>query len=199
MKSYIIYLIRHGKCTNDEDVVYYGKTDVSLTEEGKELLRERRAEEEYPDVDVIYTSPMKRCTETLDILYPDREYITVENLKECDFGDFDGKSSNELMENEDFHEWLRGKTPPNGETTQDFVKRSVVAFAQIVEDIMKRGEQRAVVCTHGGNIMGILSVCGIPEAPFSNWTCDNGGGYTLRITPSIWMRGYKAEVIEKIL
>ena len=32
----------------------------------------------YPDVDVIYTSPMKRCTETLDILYPDREYVTVE-------------------------------------------------------------------------------------------------------------------------
>ena len=201
MKTYRIYLLRHGKCSSDsEDVVYYGcQTDVPLTEEGVELLRERRAEEPYPDADVFYCSPLTRCKQTMEILYPDQEYTVVENLKECNFGEFDGKSSNQLINDERFKEWLKGGTPPGGESTKEFVQRSVVCFAQIVEDMMRNGKHQAVIVAHGGTIMSILATCGIPEAPFSEWTCDFGGGYTLLVTPSIWMSGYKAEIIEKIL
>lgn len=59
---------------------------------------------------------------------------------------------------------------------------------------MKTGTTSAVICTHGGVIMTLLTLVGLPELPMYEWMTANGAGYTLRITPGIWMRGQKAEV-----
>ena len=50
----------------------------------------------------------------------------------------------------------------------------------------------------GGVMMTILSAYGLPKAPFYDWMCEPGFGYSLRITPSLWMRGMVAEVYETL-
>ena len=68
-------------------------------------------EYEYPKVQRVYSSPMKRCIETAEIIYPYRELQIVENMTELDFGEFDGKSVQELIDRDDYKEWLKGGTP----------------------------------------------------------------------------------------
>ena len=198
MKTYKIHLIRHGLEKPEGVIRYVGKTDLPLTSRGREQIKQLDGRGIYPYAQRLYSSPLKRCVETLGIIYPDNEIFTVDNLSECDFGEFENKTAEELKELPAFSDWLSGGCPPGGETTDEFVKRSVVAFAKTVEEIMRDKVTDSVFCLHGGNIMAILSVCGLPELPFNEWVCAPGRGYTLRITPSVWMRGYKAEVIGKI-
>ena len=63
---------------------------------------------------------------------------------------------------------------------------------------MKTDVTSAAIVTHGGVIMTILSAFGIPELPMPEWRIPSACGYTVRITPSIWMRGQKVEVIAEI-
>lgn len=52
---------------------------------------------------------MLRCTQTADILFPDTDGEIMDELRECDLGEFDGKSISELKDNESFLGWLEGK------------------------------------------------------------------------------------------
>lgn len=198
MKTYRFNLIRHGRIVDSDDVYYYGKTDLELTQSGIKQLNQNLEKEIYPYCERLYCSPMKRCRQTADIIFPGMEMNIVDGLSECDFGDFEGKRILDLQGTPEFSKFIGGEAPPNGESGEAFIKRSVVAFAKLVEDCMRDGVRNTSVVAHGGTIMAILSVCGIPQLPFNEWICEYGHGYTLLVTPSIWMRGYKAEVIAEI-
>ncbi len=197
MKTYLIHLIRHGRESAEGVVRYIGRTDLPLTAKGRQELTDMVAEEPFPSVQAVYTSPLLRCRQTVEILYPEHTPVVEQGLTECDFGEFEDKTPQELKDDPRYTEWLSGGTPPGGETGERFFKRSVVAFAKIVEQAMKEGTTDVAVCCHGGSIMAILAQCGIPERTPSDWFCPPGHGYTLRVTPGIWMRGYKAEVIAR--
>jgi alpha-ribazole phosphatase len=197
MKTYKIHLIRHGRESAPGVVRYIGKTNLPLTARGREELIQMVDEEPFPFVEAVYCSPLLRCRQTVEILYPEHEPIIEEGLSECDFGEFEDKTPEELKDNPDYAQWLSGGTPPGGESGEQFFKRSVVAFAKIVEEAMKKGQTDIAVCCHGGSIMAILAQCGLPERTPSDWICAPGHGYTLRVTPGVWMRGYKAEVYAK--
>ncbi len=197
MKTYKVHLIRHGRESAKGVVRYIGVTDVPLTAKGREELEQMVAEEPFPPVQAVYSSPLRRCTQTLEILYPHLTPVIEDNLRECDFGAFEDKTPEELKDDPAYAQWLSGGTPPGGESGEQFFKRSVVAFAKIVEEAMKKGETEIGVCCHGGSIMAILAQCGLPQRTPSDWICSPGGGYTLLITPGVWMRGYKAEVIAR--
>ena len=47
-------------------------------------------------------------------------------------------------------------------------------------------------------IITLLSVYGLPQAKPFEWVCDNGYGYSLRVTPMLWMRDKVAEVYDLI-
>lgn len=70
MKSYVIHFIRHGAIDETLSGKYIGVTDVSLSEEGKKALRQLAENYSYPKTQVVFTSPLKRCTETCQILIP---------------------------------------------------------------------------------------------------------------------------------
>ena len=70
MKSYVIHLIRHGAIDETLSGKYIGTTDPSLSDKGRAALRKLAYESEYPDVKVVFSSPLKRCTETCKILFP---------------------------------------------------------------------------------------------------------------------------------
>ena len=199
MKTYRIHLIRHAEIAETAQGKYIGHTDVSLPEDSKEKARRLASDKIYPYADAVFTSPLKRCTETAAILYPDIKAVPIEELIECNFGEFEGKTADDLRENEDFAGWLAGKNaPPFGESSRDFGARVITAFEKIADGMMKSGVPDVAIITHAGVMSAILAAYGIPEAPMHEWITPNCCGYSVRLDPSIWMRGKKFEVYSKI-
>lgn len=201
MQSYVIHLIRHGLTEANISGKYAGVWDIPVCKEGFEKLYYLRNFHEYPPVAEYYSSPLKRCIQTCDVIYPKIQPIVIDDLKECNFGDWEGKTTEELSDNELYLKWMnRGSdiVPPNGESWSAFYKRIGAAFENIVESMMRRKVTSASVFTHGGVIMTILSMYGIPRAGFYEWMVDNGCGYSVRITPGLWMREKVIEIYDKI-
>lgn len=201
MQSYTIYLIRHGAIEETLRGHYIGSTDVRLSEKGRAALKKTAEEIGYPYAERIYSSPLQRCTETCSIIYPSREIRTVGALSECSFGDWEGKSASELAGDPMFAQWLQNsdKTPaPNGESGKQFASRVCKSFERLVEELSASGAKTAAVITHGGVIMTILSVYGLPQAESYRWRMDNGYGYAVRITPMLWMRDRVMEVYDTV-
>jgi len=98
MKSYQIHLIRHGITDGNLAGQYIGSTDLPLCSAGEEQLRTLAEKYEYPAAEAYFVSPMKRCIETLDIIYPEANGIAIDGLRECDFGAFEGMTAAELQQ-----------------------------------------------------------------------------------------------------
>ena len=201
MKSYIIHFIRHGSIYDTLAGKYIGTTDAPLSDRGRMDLRKLDYEYKYPGTQVVFTSPLKRCTETAKILYPEQNPLVIDNLSECNFGEWEGKTADELKNDPDFEKWLAGDSsvkPPRGESNADFTRRVCKMFESIVEGLMKTGTTESVIVTHGGVIMTLLAVYGLPQAKPFEWTIDNGFGYSLRVTPVLWQRDKVCEVFQTI-
>ena len=96
MKTLKIHLIRHGLTDGNLNGQYIGRTDLPLSGIGVKELNRQKEEMDYPKVDKVYTSPMLRCRQTANILYPAKDAVVIDNMKEIDFGVFEGKTANEL-------------------------------------------------------------------------------------------------------
>ena len=201
MKSYTIHLIRHAYTKGNLEGRYIGHTDESLCKEGIDQLNTMLKDYNYPKADVIFSSTLKRCIETAKIIYPDKNPIEMRGFDECDFGEFENLTAEELAPHEEFKEWLSGgpdARPLNGESNQEFSTRVCDTFIKTVEGLIKTGTTSCAIFTHGGVIMSILSAFGLPELPMTEWLCPSACGYTVRITPSLWSKTRKAEVINDI-
>lgn len=201
MKSYVIHFIRHGSIDETLSGKYIGTTDVSLSDKGKMSLKKLNFDYVYPQVPVVFTSPLKRCTQTCKILFPNIKPLVIDALSECNFGEWEGKTAEELKTDPDFEKWLAGDNsvkPPRGESNDDFVRRICKMFESIVEGLMKTGTTECAIVTHGGVIMTLLAVYGLPQAKPFEWTMDNGFGYSLRVTPLLWQRDKVCEVFSAL-
>ena len=201
MKSYIIHFIRHGAIDETLSGKYIGTTDVPLSDKGKMDLKKLDYEYRYPGTQVVFTSPLKRCTETCRILYPEQNPLSIANLSECNFGEWEGKTAEELKSDPDFEKWLAGDNsvkPPRGESNADFTRRICRMFESIVEGLMKTGTTESVIVTHGGVIMTLLAVYGLPQRQPFEWAMDNGCGCSLRVTPMLWQGEKVCEVFQTI-
>lgn len=196
MRTLKIHLIRHGATDANYDGRYIGcKTDLPLAPEGLNELRLLKDDIDYPEIERLYSSPMLRCRQTGAVLYPDFELFTVEELKEYDFGSFENKTAAELESNPNFIPWTSGRlsAPPGGEDNSEFIKRICVGFNKIVLDMIESGLTESAVIMHGGAIMMLLGVSAVPRSKPVEWTADNGRGYSVRVTPSLY---HKSGVIE---
>ncbi len=201
MKTYTVYLIRHALTQGNLEGRYIGQTDEELCKEGIAQLEKMKNDYGYPYPDVVFTSGLKRCKQTAAILYPDKTPIEMRGFEECDFGEFEGHTAEELEKYEEFSQWLSGgedATPLNGESNKDFATRVCNCFDKTVDGLIKTGTQSAAIITHGGVIMSILAAYGVPELPMTEWLCPSACGYTIRITPSLWSKIRKVEVINEV-
>ena len=201
MKSYVIHLIRHGAIDETLSGKYIGTTDPPLSDKGKLALKKLAFTHAYPQPPVVFTSPLRRCTQTCAVLFPERKPLVIANLSECNFGEWEGKTAEELKDSEDFQKWLAGDNsvkPPRGESNADFVRRICKMFESIVEGLMKTGSTECAIVTHGGVIMTLLAVYGLPQAKPFEWAMENGCGYSVRVTPMLWQRGKVTEVFSRV-
>lgn len=173
-----LYLIRHGATGGNMQRRYVGTTDERLHPEGTALLQDKRTVMELPDVRQVYVSPMRRCLETAQILFPGSRYIEVEELKECNFGDFEYHNYEELNGNTAYQKFIDSKGEsgfPGGESRNDFQKRCIRGFEKIIWDINYGTD--AVIIAHGGTIMSILDSYSYPHRDYYDWQPENGGGF----------------------
>ena len=107
MESKIV-LIRHGITVGNEQHMYYGSTDVSLSERGMHLLEKQRDEGVYPvSEDAQYfTTGMLRTEQSLEIIYGEQEHEVIEELRELDFGEFEMCTYEQLNSVPEYQQWI---------------------------------------------------------------------------------------------
>ena len=201
MKNYTLHLIRHGLIQGNEDGLFMGSgTDVSLRDEGVDRLVKLKERFEYPKIEKLYVSPLKRCMETARILFPDTEYSIVTDLREINFGVLEGKSYVELLkEDPEFVKYMdpnENYTPEGGESGQQLGIRALSALNEILQDMMKNGIHEARAVTHGMLMAILLTIVAFPRKDTMEWMSDNGCGFTVTTTPSMWMRDGAVEVVD---
>lgn len=172
-----LLLIRHGQTPGNFKKQYIGRTDESLCKEGRAMLREKH----YPEVEAVIVSPMKRCIETAQILYPNHRYTEVADFRECDFGCFEGKTYEALKDEAAYKRWLEseGHLPfPQGESADAFKKRCCEAFEALMPSYRTCASMAMII--HGGTIMALLERYGIPQKSFYDYQVGNGCGFRTR-------------------
>lgn len=178
-----ILMIRHGKTEGNLQKRYIGRTDEPLCREGILELEHKR--KSCPEI--VFSSPLKRCLETAEILWPGIPVTVVEDFRECDFGEFENKNYKELTGNPKYQAWIdsNGTMPfPGGESPEEFKERVQRQFQKIIRQSMKEGYQRIALAVHGGTIMAIMERWGTPPGEYYRWQVKNGEGYLLQIEES---------------
>lgn len=170
-----VILVRHGITQGNKEKRFVGRLDVPLAPEGEALARETSGR--LPPVEHLYISPMLRCKQTAELLWPGVASTTVEDLRETDFGPFEGKNHEELREDPIYQRWLAGEMAV-GEPAEDCARRGSRALSFLADDASARGFERIGVVSHGGLLMGMLTRHGAPARPgFYDWYPQNCGGY----------------------
>lgn len=177
-----ICLIRHGATAGNLEKRYVGLTDESLTADSVTHLR--KARRNYPVVQRVVTSPMKRCIETASLLFPGIPTECAENLRECSFGEFEYRNYQELAGNEAYQRWIdSGGTLafPGGESRQEFAARSQNAFLENLKEQRSKGTESVAYVVHGGTIMTLMERFCTEERGYFDWQVKNAQGFELEL------------------
>ncbi len=172
-----IYLIRHGMTLGNSEKRYIGVTDEPLTESGKFELKQML----YPKVDMVFTSPLIRAVQTAEIIYPKQKPILIDDIRETDFGEFEGKNYQDLEDDPKYESWLETGGHgafPGGESPVVVTIRAINGFNQILA--MADDAKNIAIITHGGIIMSILQE--LFEGDFYDYHVENGKGYSFEIS-----------------
>jgi len=173
-----ISLFRHGLTKWNEKKAYIGSTDLPLSEKGKSCIDVVTNE----DYQIVFSSPMKRCLQTTELLFPNRKPTIIPELKEIDFGTWEGKTYNELKNIQEYRNWLSYPyqyTPPYGESMNDFEKRVEKGWRDITSMLCEKTYTKVAIMTHGGIIRQLLASLSQEPSSFFNWDVPPGGGYRL--------------------
>ncbi len=177
-----LLFIRHGQTKGNREGRYVGRTDEPLLEEArKELLEKSLILKTVFSPDVLYVSPMLRCRQTAQILFPGKEQIEADAFRECNFGEFEYRNYGELNGNPDYQKFIdSGGTCgfPGGESMDEFQDRCVRKFCNVVDfEWSRKPDSSIAFVVHGGTIMAILDHFSNPHKSYFEWRTENGNGY----------------------
>ncbi len=135
----------HGTTTDNEKDLATGWMPGELSEIGVEQAK--RLGEQVVDThfDVVFCSDLKRAVDSAELGFGDKyEIIKDARLRECDYGDMNGKSVGEFKDR--MEEYI--DTPfPNGESYKDVEKR-LASFVDFLRD--NYGGKHVAIVAHQG-------------------------------------------------
>lgn len=108
----IIYYV-HGTTYDNASKCASGWKDVELNDLGKEQAVNLGKNTPYK-FDILFTSDLTRAKESAKLAFPDFKSISDSRLRECNYGDFDGKDKSLVKYEEHITEPF-----PNGESLKD--------------------------------------------------------------------------------
>ncbi len=174
-----LYLLRHASTCSNLSGRYLGKTDEPLCLEG---IRQAGRMCLQP-VERVFASPLTRCIQTAEILFPQAAITVVEGFRECDFGEFEGRSFRELDGDPRYQAWIDsgGELPfPSGESKAGFCLRTCRAFEEILPQML--GCAVCAVVAHGGTLMALLERYALPRRGYYEYQVKNCCGFLTRLT-----------------
>ena len=149
-----VYLLRHGQVKGYENFPVYGQTDVDLTEIGVLQMKQMAERLRLTEPKAIYSSDLNRSATGARLIarYHDVPLYFLPELREMDFGDWEGLTLSEIRRN--FPEELQKrekdlinyKAPGGGESIAELSERIETVFERI------RAEQKGndiVITAHG--------------------------------------------------
>lgn len=117
----IIYFV-HGTTTDNASKLCSGWKEAMLNDLGKDQAKNlgNVVREKGIIFDQIFTSDLIRAIDSSNIAFPDYKKITDNRLRECNYGDLDGKHKNLVIYEEHVDIPF-----PNGESLKDVEKRMI--------------------------------------------------------------------------
>ena len=116
----ITYFV-HGTTTDNESGLATGWLPGELSEKGIEqskILDDQVADLKF---DVVFCSDLQRAIDSAELGFGDKyKIVQDERLRECNYGDMNGKSSKDFKDN--MQDYVDTKFP-NGESYKDVEKR----------------------------------------------------------------------------
>lgn len=153
--SKLLYLVRHGDvgCHGR----YIGSSDPDLTPLGRQQMRYLATMLHGRRIDAVLCSPLRRCRQSLEALEVTAPCRFQDQLREVDFGTWEGKSFAEIVAGDDrsVAAWAAGAadfTFPGGESLTLFYERMALLWQSLAAE---DGDSLLVV-THGGVIRHLL-------------------------------------------
>jgi broad specificity phosphatase PhoE len=180
-----IVLVRHGQTEWSVSGQHTGTTDIPLTEEGRRHARALGARLAGWTFARVFTSPLSRAEETCRLAGLGEGAVTLGDLREWDYGDYEGRRTADIREERPgWGLWNDGV--PGGETVGEVGRRAdeVIEAARSVDgDVALFGH---------GHVLRIIGARWIGLPP------DHGARLALS-TASISVLGWEREtaVVER--
>lgn len=176
-----LILIRHLPTKGNLQGRYIGSTDESLCMEEmnrQEIETQKRLLEIFTPERVI-CSPMKRTKETAALFFPGIKIVERYELREIDFGQFEGKNYEDLKTDPAYQGYIDSGGVSgfsDGETLKNFKMRCQKELAHILSESQ---EEELVFVVHGGTIMAIMEA--LTQRNYFDFQVPCGKGYIIEI------------------
>ncbi len=150
-----LILLRHGQTGFSGQ--YIGAKDVPLSANGFHQIARLQPLLKNQQIDCIMSSPMLRCRESTEILFADHPVQYDDDLREIDFGRWEGLSFQEIAASDPdlvdkWAVWNPDFCFPEGECIAHFLKRVHRAGSRIQES----SNENIILIAHGGVIRALL-------------------------------------------
>src|SRR5688572_16341525 len=148
-----LILLRHGEPDETVHGRCYGRLDPSLSQRGREQVRQAWLLLDKQSPSAIYSSPSRRAVESATLRPIDTPAPAIdERLREIDFGAFEGLTYDEVAIRypQKYAQWMTRPTDvvfPNGET---FAAMSARVRGVLEEIRQKHSGETIVTVSHGG-------------------------------------------------
>ncbi len=166
-----LYLVRHGETMANREYRYIGTRDDPLSALGEVQAHQLAdALSELP-ITAVYSSPLQRTYLTAIPIAArhNLEIQRIDDLRECDFGQWEGLSRADVLErspedSQRYLEWEHNTSiaPPGGESFETLQQRVVVVVDELAQS---HPDQAIVLVSHVGPIKVLLGAAlGAPLA-----------------------------------
>lgn len=181
-----IILIRHGAIDHKYDGRYIGASDVPLSPEGMEEAAAIGRHLANVNCEHIFASPMLRVRQTLEAALSPGKLKTVKfeaNIREINFGDWEGKSFSEISEQypKEVNSWAEYSNKfsfPHGSNLGYFYKR----IELFKKTLMDTSGSTIMVFAHGGVILALIcDILGLEKEKMLAFKIDRGSISSLEL------------------
>lgn len=162
-KTTRLLLIRHAQPREEAHGRCYGSLDIGLSSRGQRRAQLLARTLDRVPLAAVYTSPRSRALETANPLAALHHLTPIidEALREIDFGEFEGRSYDEIRDSAPdlYRAWMEAPTRvrfPGGESYPLLRRRALDSMRAIHRRHV--GEITAIV-SHGGILRAMLADC----------------------------------------
>lgn len=139
-----VYVIRHGMTDWNTKKLLQGRSDIPLNETGRKEALLVKSKINISNIDLVYSSPLKRAYETAKIIVGSKEIKKSDLLLERSFGLLEG-SKIDLDALSKYWDYFANASDNDVEPLKDVIKRAH-EFKKI---LLKSKEKSVLVVTHG--------------------------------------------------